>query len=644
MLMKPREARTSIALAGLLCTGLLAAGLCCTPAATLALADGATFDDVDYSNVTDDTTGGGDSTGGDVVNPDNPDGGQTDGGDPAPAPSPAPTLIASRSDIPTITAGQSVEVAITFENTGDVAVRQPIASFTPSSGLVIVGNASTVALPDIEAHGKQTVLVTVKALESSATSAQALNIDTRFSYESDGGLAQGSAQDSVPIQCLTTSDTDGSSGGGSGDNGGNTDNGGSGGADSGSYDSGSYDYYDGGSYVYDNGSGGTVTQTTTAGTTSKPVPNVIVTNFSYGDGTSAVAAGSTFSLTFSFTNTSTSLAVENLVVSVDTGDQFTIANGTNTFYSASLGANATQQQTLNLKAIAGEKAATGSISISFKYEYVENQERKTANTDVKLTVPVYQPDRFELTAPAVPDYAAVGSETTLALAYVNKGKSAVSNVAVSITGDGISTETPQVNVGNIESGKSGNIGMAFTPTQSGTLNLTLTVEYENANDETVTKTFPVTFEVQDDSYLYADGDDMGIEMDDGDQGAEQTQEGLPLPAIVGIAVGAFLVLVGIVAGVRRHAKKARKAAAAAADDDWEGYGTHVIPLDQMPQAPLDATPQAGAQDNAQAAPSPADATVEMPQADAGQGAQEHAGAPEPQTTSQPADPAGPAKG
>ena len=641
MLMKPREARTSIALAGLLCTGLLAAGLCCTPAATLALADGATFDDVDYSNVTDDTTGGGDSTGDDVVNPDNPDGGDPA---PAPAPSPAPTLIASRSDIPTITAGQSVEVAITFENTGDVAVRQPIASFTPSSGLVIMGNASTVALPDIEAHGKQTVLVTVKALESSATSAQALNIDTRFSYESDGGLAQGSAQDSVPIQCLTTSDTDGSSNNGSGDNGGNTDNGGSGGTDSGSYDSGSYDYYDGGSYVYDNGSGGTVTQTTTAGTTSKPVPNVIVTNFSYGDGTSAVAAGSTFALTFSFTNTSTSLAVENLVVSVDTGDQFTIANGTNTFYSASLGANATQQQTLNLKAIAGEKAATGSISISFKYEYVENQERKTANTDVKLTVPVYQPDRFELTAPAVPDYAAVGSETTLALAYVNKGKSAVSNVAVSITGDGISTETPQVNVGNIESGKSGNIGMAFTPTQSGTLNLTLTVEYENANDETVTKTFPVTFEVQDDSYLYADGDDMGIEMDDEDQGAEQTQEGLPLPAIVGIAVGAFLVLVGIVAGVRRHAKKARKAAAAAADDDWEGYGTHVIPLDQMPQAPLDATPQAGAQDNAQAAPSPADATVEMPQADAGQGAQEHAGAPEPQTTSQPADPAGPAKG
>ena len=74
----------------------------------------------------------------------------------------------------------------------------------------------------------------------------------------------------------------------------------------------------------------------------------------------------------------------------------------------------------------------------------------------------------------------------------------------------------------------------------------------------------------------------------------------------------------------------------------------------MPQAPLGATvpqagTQAGAQDNAQAAPSPADATVEMPQADAGQGAQEHAGVPEPQAapnpqaTSHPGDPAAPAK-
>lgn len=211
----------------------------------------------------------------------------------------------------------------------------------------------------------------------------------------------------------------------------------------------------GGDYDYTDSWGGSAQQAATAGGPDKPVPNVIVSSFSYGDGTGAVAAGSEFPLTFAFTNTSTSLAVENLVVSVDTGDQFTINGGTNTFYSASLGANAVQQQTLSLKAISSEKAVPGTLTISFKYEYVENNERKSANTEVKLTVPVYQPDRFELSAPTPPEGAMVGSESTVTLSYVNKGKSAVSNVAVSVSSEGISTQTPQQNVGNIESGNRG---------------------------------------------------------------------------------------------------------------------------------------------------------------------------------------------
>ncbi len=559
------------AFAGLLCTGLLAGALC-LPAAVpaSALAD-ATFDDVDYSDVTDNT---GDGTV--IVNPDDSGSDQGGGDTGDTTPSPAPTLIASRSDIPTLTAGQSTDVAITFENTGDTAVRQPIASFTPSSGLVIVGNASTVQLPDIEAHGKQTVLLTVKALESSSTSAQSLNIETRFSYDAGGSLVQGSAQDSVPIQCLTTSDTDGSD-----TSGGSSDSGNSGADTSGAVDAGGYDggYYDSGSYTYDNGSGGTAVQTSTAGTTSKPVPNVIVTNFSYGDGSSAVAAGSTFPLTFSFTNTSTSLAVENLVVSVDTGDQFTISSGTNTFYSASLGASATQQQTLNLKSIAGEKAATGTISISFKYEYVENQERKTASTDIKLTVPVYQPDRFELENPVCADGATVGQEATVTLSYVNKGKSAVSNVAASITGDGITTTKAQQNVGNIESGKSGTIGLAFTPTEEGTLDLTVTIEYETANDETVTKTFPLQVDAYEDTYADMDYDDSYSDMGDYVEEDESfSLEDIPLPVLIGAGVFAVAFVTLIVVAVRRGTKKRKSAQSWDDDDDWDVSAASVPPL------------------------------------------------------------------
>ena len=504
---------------------------------------------------------------------------------PAPAPSPAPTLIASRADIPALAPGQQAEVEVTFENTGDTALIQPVTSFSTSSGLVLVGNSSTLALPDIEPHGKQTVKITVAALDGSANAAQSLGVETRFNYMRDGALTQASATDSVPIPCAvpTPGTGDNPDQGGAGDGGANPgdgsgdgsgDWGGDGGAD-----------WGGGTGVpdYSDGMGGSITQTTTAGTPDKPVPNVIVSNFSYGDGTGAVAAGSTFPLTFAFTNTSTSLTVENLVVSVDTGDQFTINGGTNTFYSAYLGAGELQQQTLNLKAISGDKAVPGTVTIGFKYEYVENNERKSANTEVKLTVPVFQPDRFELANPVAPDYASVGEEATVTISYVNKGKSAVSNVAVSISGEGIHTETPAQNVGNLESGKSGTIGLAFTPTQGGTLNLTLTVEYENANDDTVTKTFPLQVDVMDDPYANMSDEELqalfGGGMDDGFEG-DGAQQGLPVPAIIGIVVAALAAVTLVVVAVRRGSKKRKANQSWEDDDDWGDWGTTVPPLNE----------------------------------------------------------------
>lgn len=57
-----------------------------------------------------------------------------------------------------------------------------------------------------------------------------------------------------------------------------------------------------------------------------PVPNIIITNFTYGDG--SVAVGSTFNLGFTFQNMG-KVAVSNMVVTVDGGENFAISGGTN---------------------------------------------------------------------------------------------------------------------------------------------------------------------------------------------------------------------------------------------------------------------------------------------------------------------------
>ena len=159
----------------------------------------------------------------------------------------------------------------------------------------------------------------------------------------------------------------------------------------------------------------------------------------------------------------------------------------------------------------------------------------------------------------------------------------MSNVAVSISGEGIHTETPVQNVGNLESGKSGTIGLAFTPTQGGTLNLTLTVEYENANDDTVTKTFPLQVDVMDDPYANMSDEELqalfGGGMDDGFEG-DGAQQGLPVPAIIGIVVAALAAVTLVVVAVRRGSKKRKASQGWEDDDDWGDWGTAVPPLNE----------------------------------------------------------------
>ena len=160
-----------------------------------------------------------------------------------------------------------------------------------------------------------------------------------------------------------------------------------------------------------------------------PVPNIIITNFTYGDG--SVAVGSTFNLGFTFQNMG-KVAVSNMVVTVDGGENFAISGGTNTFYYDALNAGAALTQTVPMQTLASAKNGAQGIDISFKYEYVDGAARSSNTSDIKISVPVSQPDRFELNDPVVPNIVNAGEETTITMDYVNKGKG---DVAYNFTHD-----------------------------------------------------------------------------------------------------------------------------------------------------------------------------------------------------------------
>lgn len=290
-----------------------------------------------------------------------------------------------------------------------------------------------------------------------------------------------------------------------------------------------------------------------------PVPNIIITNFAYGG--DSVAAGSKFNLDFTFQNKG-QVAVTNMVVTVDGGESFAIAGGTNTFYVDALWAGYSMTQTVPMQALASAKSGAQPVTVNFRYEYVDAGARSSSQSDVKISVPISQPDRFEISDPVVPDQVIAGQENTVTMEYVNKGKGDIANVEATMEGEGFDATMKTQYVGNVASGATGTIGYAFTPHASGELKTTLKVTYEDSDGQTKTKEFPLTMSVADAPAADQPGASDSVEGRGGDRG-------LPVPAYVAIAVGVVAVIAAIVLLVRRRRKQ--KAKKNDIDEDWDDW-------------------------------------------------------------------------
>ena len=290
-----------------------------------------------------------------------------------------------------------------------------------------------------------------------------------------------------------------------------------------------------------------------------PVPNIIITSFAYGG--DSVAAGSKFNLDFTFQNKG-QVAVTNMVVTVDGGESFAIAGGTNTFYVDALWGGYAMTQSVPMQALASAKSGAQSVTVNFRYEYVDASARSSSQSDVKISVPISQPDRFEISDPVVPDQVIAGQENTVTMEYVNKGKGDIANVEATMEGEGFDATMKTQYVGNVASGATGTIGYAFTPHASGELKTTLKVTYEDSDGQTKTKEFPLTMSVADAPAADQPGASDSVEGRGGDRG-------LPVPAYVAIAVGVVAVIAAIVLLVRRRRKQ--KAKKNDIDEDWDDW-------------------------------------------------------------------------
>lgn len=428
--------------------------------------------------------------------------------EPTPAPEPTPETIPepravfnSDGTSTSIAAGETKTITVYIQNAGTTAMRDPILTLKSSGSLLIMGSQDYM-LDDIRAGRDTAVTVTVKAPDKIESQMQTIDATLSFYYDNGTQLTGGSASGSVNVLSTVTKDTKDEE------------------------------------------------------TIASPTPIVILSKYNYGG--SSVAAGSSTNLSFSFTNTSKTIKIENVMVTVTGGQDLMLNGSTNTFYFESVAASGSKTVTVPMKAAQLISASAQDVKIDVTYEYVDQNARKSGNATLSLSVPLYQPDRFEMSEPTSSYTGYVGEETSLTIDYVNKGKSAINNVEATISGD-IDTPTAYQRVGTIDGGKNGTIAFAVTPQLEGENQVKIVITYEDSNGNTKERVFEATVEAM--AYEPADPG-----MDDPGMIDPEPAHTFPwkyvIIALVVIAIIALIVL-------RARKKKAKQKAEQALWDKWD---------------------------------------------------------------------------
>ena len=280
--------------------------------------------------------------------------------------------------------------------------------------------------------------------------------------------------------------------------------------------------------------------------TTAAQPYVIISSYSYGKGD--LVAGETRNITMTFRNTSKTMAVENMMVTMTLPDAMMLTSSSNSFYIESLAAEGTITKTVNVTVKPTAAAQSHSMTVDFTYDYLDNGIRRNAKTTESISMPVLQVDRFTVTGIDLPQEIFTGEENNLSVNFVNKSRTEIYNLSAKLNCEGLSNNGEEQYLGNLASGTASSADFYITGNEKGELVGEVIITYEDTNMNQRTVSVPFTTKVI--SYEDAWGpqgpvgpqnpDDPGM-----DPGMEQPA-GFPwfwvIGGVVVVAAGVFVYL------------------------------------------------------------------------------------------------------
>ncbi len=200
-----------------------------------------------------------------------------------------------------------------------------------------------------------------------------------------------------------------------------------------------------------------------AGSSAKTVPQIIITNYTYGN--SAVIANQAFPLSLVLKNTNTSQTLKNIKVSLTAEEGIFIPHNTsNSFYIDKIGPGGSINKTIELMTKPDAPEKTVSITVDMSYE--DSKGNPVAVKDT-ISVPVVQERRLVIDDIVPTDVFFVGEAGNISVQYYNMGKNTLNNLVISAEGDFDFPQSTKMFVGKLDAGKNDFYDFQFIPLTAG---------------------------------------------------------------------------------------------------------------------------------------------------------------------------------
>ncbi len=226
------------------------------------------------------------------------------------------------------------------------------------------------------------------------------------------------------------------------------------------------------------------------GNSTKTVPQIIITNYNYGD--SAVVANEVFTLTMVLKNTNSSQTLRNIKVSLNAEEGVFIPHNTsNSFFIDSIGPSGSVTKTIELMTKPDAPEKTIPISVDMSYE---DSKGNPISVKDSISVPVVQQRRLVIDDINPTDAFFVGQQGNISVQYYNLGKNTLNNLVISAEGDFTFPQSTKMFVGKFDGGKSDFYDLQLIPTHEGEASgkVIFTFEDSNGKEIVVEKEFKIT--------------------------------------------------------------------------------------------------------------------------------------------------------